>query len=49
MDALDSVGGAGLVGRESVSWKIAYDNGNKKKYSAETFAGIFPVNFPEYL
>lgn len=48
MDALDSVGGAGLVGRESVSWKIAYDNGNKKKYSAETFAGIFPVNFPEY-
>ena len=48
MDALDSVGGAGLVGRESVSWKIAYDNGNEKKYSAETFAGIFPVNFPEY-
>lgn len=48
MDALDSVGGAGLVGRESVSWKIAYDNGNKKEYSAETFAGIFPVNFPEY-
>lgn len=48
MDSLDSVGGAGLVGRESVSWKIAYDNGNEKKYSAETFAGIFPVNFPEY-
>lgn len=48
MDALDSVGGAGLVGLESVSWKIAYNNGNEEKYSAETFAGIFPVNFPEY-
>lgn len=48
MDALDSAGGAGLVGLESVSWRIVHDNGNKEKYSAETFAGIFPVNFPEY-
>ena len=48
IDALDSAGGAGLVGRESVSWSIVHNNGNEEKYAAETFAGIFPVNFPEY-